>query len=181
MNTNTMTMTMTMNSYTTHRISKFLEQMNNISLEQFWNMLNSETENIVFDVRVEENILFFTIHFKKQFQQRRRERENYKFYPIAELPLDVNRFIASFYNEDNISINIEILFPNNYPFHPPVWKLVNVKSNMSVYLNLNDYYDNIINNHNQCYKRDWSPAIDIEKDLLYFIQKINHFSYFYEE
>jgi hypothetical protein len=42
-------------------------------------------------------------------------------------------------------------------------------------LDLFDYYQNIIYNHNLQYFNYWTPVTDIEKDIIDFIRKINHF------
>lgn len=94
-------------------------------------------------------------------------------YEFASLPIELSNIIAE-YNTYFVNLEIKITFPDSYPFCPPIWSLQEAKYNVSI---PDDYYANIIENHNHHYEYDWSPAISIEKDILYFIQKINHFEY----
>ena len=96
------------------------------------------------------------------------------------MPINIISIIAS-YSYSFISIETRIYFPNNYPFDPPIWRLVNVKTNINTSIDLRSYYKYIVNNHNKQYKKYYSPAISIDIDLLDFIQKINHFEYLIEE
>ena len=59
--------------------------------------------------------------------------------------------------------------------------MINVKHSLKI--NLYEYYKYIVDSHNKIMKRNWSPAIKIEADILYFITKINHFEHLfnYEE
>jgi hypothetical protein len=94
-------------------------------------------------------------------------------YDFAALPIELSRIIAE-YNKHFINLNIKIVFPESYPFCPPVWSLQEAKYNVSIPA---DYYAGIIECHNRQYKQYWSPAIHIEQDILYFIERINHFEY----
>jgi hypothetical protein len=42
-------------------------------------------------------------------------------------------------------------------------------------MDLTEYYKEIIQKHNEQYQHYWSPATDIEQDILDFLRKINHF------
>jgi hypothetical protein len=90
------------------------------------------------------------------------------------LPSDISNLISE-YLPEYISICVEITFPYDYPFKPPIYTLVSTKSNLPI--PIDSYYANIVDNHNLQYKREWTPAMDIEKDILYFICRINHFEY----
>ena len=106
---------------------------------------------------------------------------NYKIYNLNNLPLDINSLIASYYTPNYIHLKIQITSPEDYPFNPPIWKMINVKHSLKI--NLYEYYKYIVDSHNKIMKRNWSPAIKIEGDILYFITKINHFEdlFNYEE
>jgi hypothetical protein len=93
------------------------------------------------------------------------------------LPKELSRIISE-YLPTKITICIEILFPNNYPFIQPTYSLMNVEHNVpNLPINLKDYCEYIVDNHNAQYKHYWSPAIEIDKDILDFVRKINHFEY----
>jgi hypothetical protein len=106
---------------------------------------------------------------------------NYKIYNLNNLPLDINSLIASYYTPNYIHLKIQITSPEDYPFNPPIWKIISVKHSLKI--NLYEYYKYIVDSHNKIMKRNWSPAIKIEGDILYFITKINHFEHLfnYEE
>ena len=106
---------------------------------------------------------------------------NYKIYNLNNLPLDINSLIASYYTPNYIHLKIQITSPEDYPFNPPIWKIMSVKHSLKI--NLYEYYKYIVDSHNKIMKRNWSPAIKIEADILYFITKINNFEHIfnYEE
>ena len=106
---------------------------------------------------------------------------NNKIYNLNNLPLDINSLIASYYTPNYIHLKIQITSPEDYPFNPPIWKIISVKHSLKI--NLYEYYKYIVDSHNKIMKRNWSPAIKIDADILYFITKINHFEHIfnYEE
>jgi ubiquitin-protein ligase len=106
---------------------------------------------------------------------------NYKIYNLNNLPLVINSLIASYYTPNYIHLKIQITSPEDYPFNPPIWKIMSVKHSLKI--NLYEYYKYIVDSHNKIMNHSWSPAIKIDVDILYFIAKINHFEYLfnYEE
>ena len=98
-----------------------------------------------------------------------------KCYDILELPIEINRLIAS-YNINYITITIKIILGGNYPFTKPTWVLDNVEQSMMTTINCMEYFTYMVEKHN-IYNENWSPIIEIDKDILEFIQKINHFDY----
>jgi hypothetical protein len=106
---------------------------------------------------------------------------NYKIYNLNNLPLDINSLIASYYTPNYIHIKIQLTSVESYPFNPPIWKIIDVKHSLN--MNLYEYYKYIVDSHNKIMTHNWSPAIKIEVDILYFILKINHFEHIfnYEE
>ena len=106
---------------------------------------------------------------------------NNKIYKFNNIPLEINSLIASYYTPNYIHLKIQITSPEDYPFNPPIWKIMSVKHSLKI--NLYEYYKYIVDSHNKIMKRNWSPAIKIETDILYFITKINHFEHLfnYEE
>ena len=101
---------------------------------------------------------------------------------IANFPVEICDNIFSF-SCQVLELKVQITFTDTYPFEPPVWTLTEVndaipKANLPYpEYKLYDYYENIIFRHNKLNRTpgNWSPAIDIEKDVLDFIRKIHHF------
>ena len=151
------------NSFAQHRYNTFINCLNNSTIEKYFGIINQPNKSLNFTLKREENELYFTVSFLKSCN-----------IDIKEFPKEINDIISS-YSSEFIKINLKILHYADYPFHPPEWSLLNILCNIKIPFNLNDYYNYIINNHNEMYKTDWSPAINIEKDILEFIQKINHF------
>ena len=106
---------------------------------------------------------------------------NNKIYKFNNIPLEINSLIASYYTPNYIHLKIQLTSVESYPFNSPIWKIINVKHSLK--MNLYEYYKYIVDSHNKIMKRNWSPAIKIETDILYFITKINHFEHLfnYEE
>jgi hypothetical protein len=99
---------------------------------------------------------------------------------MCNLPIEIIRQIQE-YGNHFIDMEIDIYFPNQYPFIQPLWCLKNIKHNVKVQqlVDINEYYSNIINNHNKQNAASWSPATKIETDIVEFIRKINHFEYLF--
>jgi ubiquitin-protein ligase len=99
------------------------------------------------------------------------------YYDIFELPMDISRVVSS-YLSSYIIIEFIINYPSDYPFNPPRWSVDSVKHNIhSLPIDVLDYYQYIVQKHNDILRNDWSPGIHIDRDLLAFVQKINHFEY----
>ncbi len=99
------------------------------------------------------------------------------YHNFKYLPSDINNLISE-YLPEYIYICVEITFPPDYPFKPPIYTLLSTKYNIVNYIiSIDSYYASIVDNHNLQYKREWTPAMDIEKDVLSFICRINHFEY----
>lgn len=101
---------------------------------------------------------------------------------IANLPIEICDKIFSF-SSHVLQLKVQLTFTDTYPFEAPLWTLVEVndavpQTNLPYpEYKLSDYYENVIYRHNKINRTpgNWSPAIDIEKDILDFIRKINHF------
>ena len=151
------------NISTQTRYNTFLSHLNNSSIENYFGIINQPNKTLNFTIKREENEVYFTISFVKYYN-----------IDIKRLPKEINDIIST-YASDSINIKLKILHYDDYPFKHPVWSLLDVFYNINLPINLIEYYNYIVKNHNDRYNMDWSPAICIEKDILEFIQKINHF------
>jgi hypothetical protein len=119
---------------------------------------------------------YFDIPFPK-FELRKITNMEYEFkishvqiYNLVQLqlPEDIIKLIKE-YAEIGFLCKYNICFTNDTPFRAPLWRI-------KYYKNLNVQDNNIWNmlekKHNKQYKHDWSPTISIEKDILYFIERL---------
>ena len=83
-----------------------------------------------------------------------------------ELPFEVNCIVLSYLHEPFYA-EFKIVVPDDYPFKPPVWILMN--ADKKKYNN----YKNAEINQNVRYRNSWEPSISFEKDILYMIESIN--------
>jgi hypothetical protein len=82
-----------------------------------------------------------------------------------ELPFEVNCIVLSYLHEPSYAEFI-IIVPNDYPFKPPVWLLMNAdKKRYKQYYNAGTF-------HNARYRNSWEASISFEKDILYMIESI---------
>jgi ubiquitin-protein ligase len=141
------------------RYDNFINKINlNIPIQKYFNI---NVDNLVFKVDRIENDLFLTLSYVKNF-----------VYDIKELPCEMNRLIMTYLN-NNLTVKIKISFTDNYPFVSPQWTLINVENHINHNINIRDYFQEMINSHNCQYANSWSPAINIENDILIFITRID--------
>ena len=82
-----------------------------------------------------------------------------------ELPFEVNCIVLSYLHEPSYA-EFQIIVPNDYPFKPPVWLLMNAdKKRYKKYIKSETF-------HNARYRHSWEPSISFEKDILYMIESI---------
>ena len=98
---------------------------------------------------------------------------------IRGLPPEINRMISE-YLPSYITLQIRLDYTDNYPFDAPTWLLISCDDRLASSLkNAEEYYRYLIDNHNSVYSQCWSPAIDIDRDILMFIVRINHFAHLF--
>jgi len=95
---------------------------------------------------------------------------------IIELPPEINGLISE-YLPSYITLELRMDYTPTYPFDNPRWSLVSCDDRLASSLkNAKEYYRYIIHTHNTTYHQDnWSPATNIDKDILQFMVRINHF------
>jgi hypothetical protein len=96
---------------------------------------------------------------------------------IYELPKEINFLIAE-YLPSFIELTFSLNHITDYPFKPPVWCLISCNDKLSCLKNSKEYYEYIVEQHNNTITRSWSPAITFDKDILYFASKLNYFDHF---
>ena len=136
------------------------------SLEKYFGLIHNYDTFKIIPQKTDNNTLVLTIQIEKKH-----------YHNFKQLPLELSNLISE-YLPEYITICVEITFPSDYPFQPPIYTLLSTTYNITnLPISIDTYYTRIVENHNLQYKREWSPAIDIEKDILYFICRINHFEY----
>ena len=153
------------------RLDKLLSRIHDSSLEDYYD-LSHDVEakgkiKIKMDCPENHNMIDLTISYISK----------YTFIHFRNLPLDVTQIINT-YLDDYLSLKIGINYPTDYPFVQPIWSFINLTYNFKCRLDLTCYYGYQIDTHNKMYQNNnnWNPAIDIDKDILEFIQKNNHFN-----
>lgn len=147
------------------RFKRFEDLYKSQSLEKYFGLIHNYDTFKIIPQKTENNTLLLTIQVEKKH-----------YHDFKQLPSDLSHYISEYLTE-YITICIEIIFPTEYPFQPPIYTLLSTKYNIGLPISVDNYYNKLVDNHNIQYKREWSPAIDIEKDILYFICRINHFEY----
>ena len=79
-----------------------------------------------------------------------------------DIPFELNCLILSYLHKPSFG-EFKIIIPNDYPFKPPIWKLI--KSNNKKYKAAEIY-------QNGRYRESWETSISFEKDILYMIELI---------
>jgi len=149
------------------RTTRFEQICHTKMLEDYYGIQNTATRKLKINhVLTQPNKIILNICF-----------ENARYYDFINLPQEISRIISE-YVPTVIKIRVEIAFPNNYPFKQSIYSFMNVEHNLSNSpVNLEEYYKYVVDNHNAQYRHYWSPAIEIDKDILDFVRKINHFDY----
>jgi hypothetical protein len=157
-----------MNGILERRFQRF-EQENNSNLKEYFGIIDTPQRIVNINATHNNEAVICTVSFK----------EVNKMINIRCLPMDIICKISSYLN-CYLTIKTKIIYPQDYPFEPPQWSLVCVKHNIESRMNLKEYYEYLVETHNNKYTIDWSPAIHIDIDILDFISKINHFDYLLE-
>jgi len=132
----------------------FMTNLNNKSIHEYFNILYP-----IVEVK-QNNCLNYELTIKHEV----------RYNPIKQikLPEDILKYISS-YIEFGFYIVIDIQYPRDIPFKEPKWTIITEKE-----LNLkhNEFWKTIVKQHNKDNSLDWSPAINLEKDVLCFISRI---------
>ena len=157
------------------RLPRFERDFGSVDMADFY-QLKKSYEKINIEKSVQSDSILLNIHYRKKSP-----------YINFTLPTELNQLIHEYLIYE-IEIKIKIKYSPSYPFSPPIWFLQGVRHNLVTEVCLLDYYSYKVNQHNQSYttyiilgnhhnftENAWTPAITVEKDILSFVQKINHF------
>lgn len=138
-----------------------------------------------FNIQSTENI-------NKNFSLEKIDSKNYRlkvkyfYYPkcperffIQELPYEINKKIIG-YLDTHINISFVIKHPNEYPFENPILFLEDLSHNLNK-LNMKKYYQNVVNEINKTYSKEWVCGIQLDKYILEVITRINNFDIFHKK
>ena len=149
------------------RYTKFNNKILNCTINNYFG-INDKHLNFTLNKKNDEEVLYLNVlYFKKQ-----------EYFSFNKVPDEINDIINSYLN-DYINLLVKINYTMEYPFHYPEWSLLHFSSNINSNWQLDNIFSYLINCHNNQHVRDWSPATDIEKDILDFIRKIYIFEYIY--
>jgi len=157
---------------TNPRIAKFDREFKHVDLARYYQLKKGPYEMVEINKEIIGSSIEITIHYTKKTP-----------CPVFDLPPEMLRKIRS-YLTYTLSLKLKILYSTDYPFSPPIWVMKGVSHTIPRQVDLTDYYCYKVSCHNNQYVQcfldgishcSWTPAIAIEKDILTFIQKINHF------
>jgi hypothetical protein len=149
------------------RYDKFNKKILNTSISKYFGITDPNLSFKLIRKNNDDELYFNVLYFKPQ-----------EYFNFKNVPKEINDIINSYLN-DYVDMQININYMNDYPFNCPNWSLLSFSSNITSDWELNDIFSYLINCHHRQLNRDWSPATDIEKDILDFIIKINIFDYIY--
>ena len=99
-------------------------------------------------------------------------------FEFPMLPREINEKIND-YTKCYINITVNVKKEDPYPFIPLTWSLKDIKYNIryGIHINIKEYYEYLINIHNENNKH-WCPSMHhINADLLNFLVIANTFDY----
>jgi hypothetical protein len=133
-------------------IERFEENLNNIPIGEYFQVPMKITAKY-------PDVTNITCRFseKKKYEE---------IFIKFDLPIELNCIILSYVYEDNFG-EYQIIVPNDYPFKPTYWLLINTNER-----NLSNKYKKAEMYQNAQYRHSWEPSISFEKDILYMIQSI---------
>jgi hypothetical protein len=145
------------------RIQRFINDFSNVKLEEFYQLPNNDEQKVEIKFNVETlKIIHVSIYYKKNY-----------ICPLFHLPPELIRHIKG-YLPDIIQMDLKATIPNDYPFKPHIWEIVELNTNLKI--NKLKYYE-IIKEHN-CYNiADWTPSMSLDKDILSLIEKLYDYLY----
>jgi hypothetical protein len=148
--------------------NKFINHISTTNISTYFNLPD---KNLDIQLTSKDNYFLLSFKYNKKI----------KYISFRNLPDDINREIYSFLHPAYIHVTYKVIFRNNYPIDPPIWSLYSIdyKCNPNYNVDIPEYYNYIIQNHNNINNRDWSLAIDLEKDCLALIVLLNHFDHFF--
>jgi len=153
------------------RLQRFEKDFGAVDLTDFY-QLNKDFETVHIEKTIHSDCIQLSIHYKKNCPSL-----------DLDLPFEMNEKIREYLIYD-IEIRLKIKYSPSYPFSPPVWFLEGVYHNLPTERPLFYYYSHKVSQHNKSYtdfiishylETAWTPAITVEKDILSFVQKVNHF------
>ena len=132
-------------------IERFEENLNNMPINEYF--------QVPMEIKINhEDILNITCRFIK-----------HPIFIKFNIPIELNCIILSYASEYSYA-KYQIIVPNDYPFKPPFWVLINSDEK-----NKEKYKKSEIN-QNVRYRNSWEPSISFEKDILYMIESIYYFN-----
>ena len=141
-------------------------QQNEGSIVKFFNINNS-----YLTINIEPNDGYYELNIIYD--------RNPKVFDFPMLPIEMNKKINN-YTKCYINLTLIINESVNFPFTAPIWSLKNIKYKFNYYIHIDikEYYEYLINLHNENNKI-WSPGGNqhIYSDLLKFIMISNTFDY----
>jgi hypothetical protein len=147
------------------------------------NQIFKLNKNESIDSKIIDRKTYYEIHINYKIIDNY-DSVNYIRNNYIGLPIELNRIIANFlieykYIKIAFTVQTTTIFPFDFPYYPPNWSLLLIKSNMNTNYKLNKYFKKLVDDYNKNNFIFWKYNIDLEADIKNFISFINHFNKIY--
>lgn len=133
------------------RVHRFIQKYSSIKLHDYFQIPNTPYQSLTINFYAEDlSNLHVLFHSRKVSR-----------CPSFNLPPELVYHIKE-YLPEQVDIHLNIAIPLNYPFESPRWEIISAP--VSIWKMIEEY--------NNCHNAFWSPAISIEKDILWMTCKL---------
>ena len=109
------------------RYQKFLEKIPDKNLSNYLGLIDSRNEKSTINFLKSDDYLYLNIEFRRVFY---RDESNFIRKNCIGLPMEINNIIAKFILEEKIlTVNINMFYPQLYPFCRPFTDVYSVNTN----------------------------------------------------
>ena len=123
------------------------------------------------------NILGLNIKYTIPLGETKFMLENYY---VNDLPKELNYEILDYLRDTYLHIDIKIRYGVDYPFKPPTYEYVGIRTNINKKSYVEQYIQKRVNYHNVCYRKNfnWSPVVSIKGDVILFMLNLGNIANF---
>ena len=121
------------------QLEKFRTSLRNQSIIDYFNIKSENVEDYI-HILPNNDYCIITINYYNPGT----------YFEFPNLPLEINEYIYHF-TRTKINIEVKVEPPDDYPFYPPIWSLLNVECITSYHINMREHLEYLISIHNHIY------------------------------